>query len=171
MLEGRPGKKPLTRKKSVIMMDVGIASAENIAWLIARGYLYRVVSRERHVKDPGGQPRAVQVRETEQSKVTVYREIDAKTGETRFYCHSGQKAKKEQAIRNRFHACPELVEGFVWKRRSTSSIPAWTKRARSKTTQKYLNASDDSVKKTAVSRVTTALKSLPMTKKKQYHPY
>jgi hypothetical protein len=146
-------------------MDAGIASAENIAWLIARGYLYLVVSRERHVKDPGGQQRAVQVRETEQSNVTVYRKIDAKTGETRLYCHSEQKAKKEQAIRNRFHACPELVEGFVWKRRSTSSMPAWTKKVPPKTTRKYLDDSVGCAKKTAVSRATTALKSLPMTKK------
>jgi hypothetical protein len=45
----------------------------------------------------------VLVRETGQNKLTVYRKIDAETGETLLYCHSEQKAKKEQAIRNRFH--------------------------------------------------------------------
>jgi transposase len=84
-------------------MDAGIASAENIAWLSERGYLYLVVGRERYVQDPRDQDNAVLVRETEQSKVTLYRAIDAETGETRLYCHSDQKAKKEQAIRNRFH--------------------------------------------------------------------
>ena len=36
--------------------------------------------------------------------VVVYRDIDQETGKTRLYCHSEQKAKKEQGIRNRFYA-------------------------------------------------------------------
>ena len=103
MLDGLQGKNPLTAEKPVIIMDAGIASADNIAWLIERGYLYLVVGRERYVKDPRDQENAVLIRETEGGKVTVYREIDAETKETRLYCHSDQKAKKEQAIRNRFH--------------------------------------------------------------------
>lgn len=103
MLDGLQGKQPLTAEKPVIIMDAGIASADNIAWLTERGYLYLAVSRERHVKEPRGQESAVLVRDTERSKVIVYREIDAETRETRLYCHSDQKAQKEQAIRNRFH--------------------------------------------------------------------
>jgi len=103
MLDGLQGKNPLPSEKPVVIMDAGIASAENVAWLSERGYLYLVVSRERYVQDPRDQDNAVLVRETGQSKVTVYRAIDAKTGETRLYCYSDQKAKKEQAIRNRFH--------------------------------------------------------------------
>jgi transposase len=110
MLEGLQGKNPLLCEKPVIIMDAGIASADNIAWLIERSYLYLVVSRERYVKDPRDQDNAVLVRETERSKVAVYREIDAETGETRLYCHSELKAKKEQAIRNRFHV--RLEEGL-----------------------------------------------------------
>ena len=102
MLEGLQGKNPLT-VKPVVIMDAGIASAENIAWLIAQGYQYLVVSRERPVKDPRDQDTAVIVRQTEHNSVAVYREIDAETGETRLYCHSELKAKKEQGIRNRFH--------------------------------------------------------------------
>jgi transposase len=103
MLNGLQGKNPLTAEKPVIIMDAGIASADNIAWLIERGYLYLVVGRERYVKDPRDQENAALIRETEGGKVTVYREIDAETKETRLYCHSDQKAKKEQAIRNCFH--------------------------------------------------------------------
>jgi transposase len=103
MLDGLQGKNPLTADKPVIIMDAGIASADNIVWLTERGYLYLVVSRERYVQDPRVQDNAVLIRETGQSKVTVYRAIDTETGETRLYCHSDQKAKKEQAIRNRFH--------------------------------------------------------------------
>jgi transposase len=103
MLEGLQLKNPLTHAKPCIIMDAGIASAKNIAWLTAHDYLYIVVSRERHVLNPKDQDHSVIVRDTKQSHVTVYREIDAKTEETRLYCHSEQKAKKEQAIRNLFH--------------------------------------------------------------------
>jgi transposase len=69
-----------------------------------------VVGRERYVQDPRDQESAVMVRKTEHNSVAVYREIDAETGETRLYCHSELKAKKEQAIRNRFHV--RLEEGL-----------------------------------------------------------
>jgi len=103
MLDGLQRKNPLTGEKPVIIMDAGIASAENIAWITEHGYLYLAVSRERHAQDPRDQDEAVLIREAGQGKVTVYRAIDAETGETRLYCYSDQKAKKEQAIRNRFH--------------------------------------------------------------------
>jgi transposase len=107
---GLQGKTPLSCEKPVIIMDAGIASTSNIAWLIEHGYQYLVVSRERHAKDPRDQESAVMVRKTEDNSVAVYREIDAETGETRLYCHSELKAKKEQAIRNRFHI--RLEEGL-----------------------------------------------------------
>jgi transposase len=110
MLGGLQGKTPLSCEKPVIIMDAGIASASNIAWLIEHGYQYLVVSREGHAKDPRGQESAVMVQKTEHNSVAVYREIDAETGETRLYCHSELKAKKEQAIRNRFHV--RLEEGL-----------------------------------------------------------
>ncbi len=104
MLDGLQKKQPLPQvTKPVIIMDAGIASADNIAWLIEQGYHYLVVSRERSVINPTDQDDAVMVRETEHSQVCVYRETDQDTHETRLYCHSEQKQKKEQAIRNRFH--------------------------------------------------------------------
>jgi transposase len=103
MLDGLQNKEPLNSVKPVIIMDAGIATAENIAWLIEQDYHYLVVSREKHKKNPREQENAIMVRETERSNVAVYREVDAETKETRLYCHSEQKAKKEQAIRNRFH--------------------------------------------------------------------
>jgi transposase len=89
--------------KPIVIMDAGIASQDNIDWLIEHGYHYLVVSREQRKLDPREQTDAVLVRENQQSKVTVYSETDTETQETRLYCHSEQKAKKEQAIRNRFH--------------------------------------------------------------------
>jgi len=103
MLDGLHGKKSLPGEKPVIIMDAGIASTDNIAWLTKHDYLYLVVSRERDVQDPRDQDHTVLVRGIGQSSVSVYRTIDAETQETRLYCYSEQKAKKEQAIRNRFH--------------------------------------------------------------------
>ena len=104
MLDGLQIKNPCPQAtKPVIIMDAGIASSDNIAWLIERGYSYLVVSREQSVKNPKDQDNAVMVRDTEHSKVCVYSETDEETKETRLYCHSEQKAKKEQSIRNRFH--------------------------------------------------------------------
>ena len=108
MLDGLQGKNPLT-VKPVVIMDAGIASAENIVWLIEQGYQYLVVSRERALTDPRGREDAVIVRQTTHNSVSVYREIDAETGETRLYCHSELKAKKEQGIRNRFHERLEMA--------------------------------------------------------------
>jgi len=104
MLDGLQEKKPCPQAiKPVIIMDAGIASQDNIDWLTERGYYYLVVSREQSLKNPKDQDNAIMVRETEHSKVCVYSEIDEETKETRLYCHSEQKAKKEQSIRNRFH--------------------------------------------------------------------
>ena len=103
MLEGLQGKNPLTASKPVIILDAGIASADTIAWLAEHAYYYIVVSRERKLKDPREQGNALLIRDTERSQVRVYRDIDPDSGDIRLYCHSEQKAKKEQAIRNRFH--------------------------------------------------------------------
>ena len=103
MLEGLRDKDPFHQIKPVVIMDAGIASADNVAWLIEQDYHYLVVSREQHVKNPRDQESPVTVRDTPDSNVVVYREVDPETRETRLYCHSEQKAKKEQGIRNRFH--------------------------------------------------------------------
>ncbi len=103
MLEGLRDKDPFNQIKPVVIMDAGIASADNVAWLIEQDYHYLVVSREQHVINPREQKNQITVRDTKDSNVVVYRGVDPETGETRLYCHSEQKAKKEQGIRNRSH--------------------------------------------------------------------
>ncbi len=95
----------------MVIMGAGIASADNIAWLTERRYLYLVVNPERYLQDPKDQDITVLVWETGQNKVTVYRTIDTETKETWFYCYFDQKAKKEQAIRNRFNG--RMEEGHL----------------------------------------------------------
>jgi transposase len=103
MLDGLRHNHPSDATLPLIVMDAGLASNDNIAWLIEEGYYYLVVSRERKRQDPREQEDAVLVRDTVRNRVTVYREIDLASGETRLYCHSALKEKKEQGIRNRFH--------------------------------------------------------------------
>ena len=109
MLAGLQGKNPLAMPKPIIILDAGIASADNIAWLAEHDYRYIVVSRERQVKDPREQDGALLIRDTERSQVRVYRDTDPDSGEIRLYCHSEQKAQKEHAIRNRFHERLEVA--------------------------------------------------------------
>ena len=164
MLDGLQGKNPLPAEKPVIIMDAGIASADNIAWLSEQGYLYLAVSRERDLQDPRDQNNALLVRDSGPNIVSVFRTLDTETGETRLYCYSAQKAQKEQAIRNRFHV---RLEAALDKLNAGLGKKGTIKNYRKNTS----NASAVCAKKTAVSRKTTVLTSLPMTKKRQRHPY
>ncbi|WP_263458937.1 transposase [Bathymodiolus platifrons methanotrophic gill symbiont] len=88
------------RTGSTVILDAGIASEENIQYLIEHGYKYIVVSRKRNrdfdeekatlIKDIPGQSVKVQ-------KVTV-----EETGEVELYCHSQLREKKEQAMQDSF---------------------------------------------------------------------
>ncbi|MGH8711737.1 MAG: hypothetical protein ACREVA_10565 [Burkholderiales bacterium] len=68
-----------------------------------------VVSRERQTEDPGESDESVLVREDDQNKGTVLKKVCPETAEIRLYCHSESKAKKEQAVRNRFHDREEAL--------------------------------------------------------------
>ena len=87
----------------IVVMDAGIASDDNVEWLKSQGHRYLVVSREQRKEHPDDNEGTVVVRDDGKNKVTVLKEVCARTGETRLYCHSELKAKKEQGIRNRFH--------------------------------------------------------------------
>ena len=129
MLDDLLEKNPLSQAtKPVIIMDAGIATQDNIDWLIEHDYHYLVVSREQSMKNPKDEDNAVMVRETENSKVCVYSEMDEETQETRLYCHSEQKAKKEQSIRNRFHVrLEEALEKLDTGLNKKGTIKKYTK--------------------------------------------
>lgn len=103
MIEGLQRKNPQSGTPPVIILDAGIASDDNLAWLVDQGYRYLVVSRDAVRHNPQDHPHAILVRDTDHGQVCVVRETDAETGETRLYCHSERKALKEQGIRDRFH--------------------------------------------------------------------
>jgi transposase len=85
---------------ATVVLDAGIASEENIAWLVAHGYPYLVVSRKRHREfDP---QQAVVVKEQADQEVRIQRVVNPESVEVELYCHSSEREKKDRAIYDRF---------------------------------------------------------------------
>ena len=107
-----------SQKGSTVVMDAGLASEENIAWLVAQGYRYLVVSRKRkRAFDPA---QAVTVKETPGQAVRIQRVVNTATGEIELHCHSQAREQKEQAMQDRFSerfesALQSLSEGLSKK--------------------------------------------------------
>ncbi|MCP4009641.1 MAG: IS1634 family transposase [Proteobacteria bacterium] len=106
------------RPGTTVVLDAGIASEDNIQWLIAHGYRYLVVSRER--KREFDKASSVTVKQQAGASVNVQRVVDSDTGEVRLYCHSELREKKEQAIHDRFAerfetALQDLANGLYKK--------------------------------------------------------
>jgi len=104
-----------TDNAPTVVLDAGIASEENIAWLVHNGYRYLVVSRKRHREfDPDA---AVLIKEDGELSIRAQRVLDADTGEVELYCHSSAREKKEQGIAELFAkrfeaALAKLAEGL-----------------------------------------------------------
>ncbi len=83
-------------KPPTVVLDAGIATEENIAWLVGNHYHYVVVSRERQRQfDPD---QAVEIQARGDARVRAQRVVDPDTKEVRLYCHSSQRENKERAI-------------------------------------------------------------------------
>lgn len=87
-------------ENSLVIMDRGIATAANIAWLVANGYRYLVVSRERLRRFDTEQ--AVEVETASEKTIRVQRVVSEDGSEVRLYCHSDQRQDKENGITGRF---------------------------------------------------------------------
>lgn len=97
-----------------VVLDAGIATEENIAWLVENHYRYLVVSRKRHRQF--SEDDAVVVKEESDLQVRAQRVIN-ESGEVELYCHSTQREKKERGIQElfakRFEAALEkLADGL-----------------------------------------------------------
>jgi len=95
MLEGLEG-----RAGSTVILDAGIASEENIQYLIEHGYKYIVVSRKR--KRDFDEEKATLIKDIPGQSVKVQKVVIEETGEVELYCHSQLREKKEQAIQDSF---------------------------------------------------------------------
>ena len=89
-------------QQALVVMDAGVATADNVAWLRRGGYRYLVVSRERVRRFDPDLAEAIETRSGQ--KVHLHSVIDEETGERRLYCHSEERAHKEEGIANRFAA-------------------------------------------------------------------
>jgi transposase len=103
-----------------VVLDAGIATEENLAWLTAQGYRYLVVSRERHKQFDA--EAAILIREAGDTQIRAQRLVDEVTGEVRLYCHSTGREAKERGIERRFSTRLEadlqyLAEGLHLPRR------------------------------------------------------
>jgi len=85
---------------ALVVMDRGLASEENLAWLRAKGYRYLVVSRERERQfDPQA---AVAIETACGDPIQLQLVRDEAGQEVRLYCYSETRAEKENAITRRF---------------------------------------------------------------------
>ncbi len=84
---------------ALVVMDRGIATEANLAWLREQGYRYLVVSRERARTMPQGE---TTVTTAGGDTVRVEKVLDEAAGEVRLYCHSPARALKETGINQRF---------------------------------------------------------------------
>ena len=87
---------------ALVVMDAGIATEANIAWLHGNGTRYLAVSRERTRRFDPELAQAIETRS--RRTVHVHKVVDPDSGETRLYCYSEARAKKEQGIAERFAA-------------------------------------------------------------------
>jgi transposase len=98
-LSGQPG--------STVILDAGIASEENIQYLIEHHYKYIVVSRKR--KRDFDEDKATVVKDIPGQTVKAQRVVIEETGEIELYCHSELREKKEQAMQDSFAEKYELA--------------------------------------------------------------
>jgi transposase len=109
---------------ALVVMDRGIATEENVAWLRARGYRYLVVSRERHRQfDPS---EATDLLTAGGECVSVQRVEDTEGLEVRLYCYSELRARKEEGIAarkaSRFETELQALADGLGRPRTTKKI-------------------------------------------------
>jgi hypothetical protein len=92
MLEGLEGD-----KKSIVVMDAGIATEQNIEWLTQEGYRYIVVSRKRNLQMPQTQTPII-LKEEKNNLVKAILVSNDKTNELELYCHSEAKEAKTKVM-------------------------------------------------------------------------
>ncbi len=81
---------------ATVVMDAGIASEANLAWLTEQGYRYVVVSRKQtRIFDA---EKAIEVATAKGQTVQVQRVQEPGRNEVLLYCHSPARAEKDRAI-------------------------------------------------------------------------
>lgn len=87
-------------KGAMVIMDRGIATEANIAWLIEHHYRYLVVSRERNRQFDASQ--ATETTTASKETIKIQRVLSDDGSEVRLYCYSEKRQEKETAMTKRF---------------------------------------------------------------------
>ncbi len=112
--------------KPTIVLDAGIATEDNIKWLKSKEYRYVVVSRKKKKAIP---PDVIMVAVKQDDRdQTVLVEAgfseNQDTDELELYCHSVDKERKEEGIKNKFQ---ERFESELVKARNALDLKNGTK--------------------------------------------
>lgn len=103
--------------EAVVIMDRGIATEANIAWLVAHHYRYLVVNRELSRRFDDSQP-VVTTKTASEEVIRMQRVLSDDGKEVRLYCQSEKRREKENAISMRFmerfeKGLAKLAEGLA----------------------------------------------------------
>jgi hypothetical protein len=94
---------------AMVIMDRGIATAANLAWLVDHGYRYLVVSRERERRFDADA--AIDLVSAGEETIQGVRELSEDGQEVRLHCHSPGREMKESGIMARF--CTRFEAGLT----------------------------------------------------------
>jgi len=161
-----------SKRPSTVVLDAGIATEENIAWLVESGYCYIVVSRKRNRQFDETQAQVI--KETADNKISVQRVVCQDSDEVELYCHSEQREKKETGINElsaqRFENALEKLAIGLHKKRTIKKYDRVIERI-GRLKQKYsraaqyyeINVEQQDDKATAIHwvRTTTIKETLP----------
>ncbi|UEN99553.1 IS1634 family transposase [Acidiferrobacter thiooxydans] len=93
---------------SLVVMDAGIASEANLAWLVSQGYRYLVVSRKRTRHFEAAH--AITIETASQETVRIQKVLSDDGQEVQLHCYSTGRQAKEAAIARRL--CARLETGL-----------------------------------------------------------
>jgi len=113
--------------RPTIVMDAGIASEDNVQWLRDHNYRYIVVSRRKKAEIPDD-VKMVPVKQNDKTKAVLVQAglaYNKETDEMDLYCHSVDKEKKEESIKNQFQ---ERFEAELLKADKSLNLKNGTKR-------------------------------------------
>jgi len=111
-----------TNKKSIVVMDAGIATKENINYLVKNGYKYIVVSKNKNKEFNEEKAVPVKLDKNENAIVRAVKVVNKETNEVELFIHSKAKELKEQSMQTKIQTIfieklQYLKEGLHLKRR------------------------------------------------------
>lgn len=87
-------------KGALVIMDAGIATEDNIAWLVSHHYRYLVVKRGGTRQFDGDH--AISIETASGEVVRIQKQVSEDGKEVRLYCHSAGRERKENGMVERF---------------------------------------------------------------------